>query len=221
MTLTGTQGGFVDHLIISLCIGLFIHSLAHTSQWLLHKKSQYIQLIGIAIAIITGSYFGLNLGFYVSNIDLLIPKEELQHIVLTSLPFGLLFGGMISWFYFSRTRLSELRTQAKEEEIRRIAGEKELIQAQLKLLQAQIEPHFLFNTLANVHSLIPTQPKMAATMLENLNHYLRAALDHSRSATTPLAKELDLLKAYLDIQKVRMGNRLSYRFDVPDEDVRY
>jgi len=136
---------------------------------------------------------------------------------MNSLPFGLLFGGIISWFFYTRGRLIEVQSQARAEELKRIEQEKALIQAQLKLLQAQIEPHFLFNTLASVHSLIATKPEVAATMLENLNHYLRQALDHSRSEASSLSQELALLRAYLDIQQVRMGGRLSYRFDVPED----
>ncbi len=215
LSLIGIPGSFASHIVVSLSIGLLIHVLIYASQWLLAKQGPFVQILGIVLMIVIGSFLGMNLGLRISG-DGLTSAREINQIVLSSLPFGLLFGGIISWFYYSRAQLAEVRTQAREEELRRTDQEKALIQAQLKLLQAQIEPHFLFNTLANVHSLISTKPEMAATMLENLNHYLRAALDHSRSEQSPLVRELDLLKAYLDIQKVRMGKRLSYSFDVPD-----
>ncbi len=213
--LIGTPGSFSSHLIVSLSIGILIHLLINLSLWLLSKRGPLIQLFAIILMIVTGTYLGLNLGLRISADDL-VATADINRIVLNSLPFGLLFGGIISLFFYSRGRLLEVQSQARAEELKRIEQEKELIQAQLKLLQAQIEPHFLFNTLANVHSLIATKPDLATTMLENLNQYLRAALDHSRSEASSLSRELELLKAYLDIQQVRMGDRLSYHFDVPD-----
>jgi len=213
--LISTPGSFSSHLIVSLSIGMLIHIFINLSLWMLSKQGPLIQFLNIVLMIILGSFLGMNLGLRISA-DGAINADDINQIVISSLPFGLLFGGIISWFFYSRGRLAEVQSQARAEELKRVAREKELIQAQLKLLQAQIEPHFLFNTLANVHSLIATKPETAATMLENLNRYLRAALDHSRSEVSSLAKELELLRAYLDIQCIRMGERLSYHFDVAD-----
>ncbi|MBE9608633.1 sensor histidine kinase [Chitinilyticum piscinae] len=88
--------------------------------------------------------------------------------------------------------------------------------AQLAMLQAQIEPHFLFNTLANVQSLIDRDPALARIMLEHLNDYLRATLGRTRSARTTLGDEVALLEALLGIIGIRLGERLRYQIDVPD-----
>lgn len=89
--------------------------------------------------------------------------------------------------------------------------------ARLALLQAQIEPHFLFNTLANVQSLIERDPNRATTMLGSLNHYLRASLGRTRKATATLDEELELVEALLKIATIRLGEeRLRYTIDVPD-----
>jgi signal transduction histidine kinase len=87
--------------------------------------------------------------------------------------------------------------------------------ARLALLQAQIEPHFLFNTLANVQSLIERDPARANAMLASLNHYLRGSLGRTRAATATLGEELDLCEALLKIASIRLGDRLRYTFDVP------
>ncbi len=213
LSLIGIPGSFSSHLIVSLSIGVLIHVFVSLSSRFLERRGPLIQFLNIVLMIILGSFLGMNLGLRISA-DKAISATEINQVVINALPFGLLFGGIISWFFYARGRLIEVQSQARAEELKRVAREKELIQAQLKLLQAQIEPHFLFNTLANVHSLIATQPETAATMLENLNRYLRAALDHSRSNQSSLAKELELIKAYLDIQHIRMGDRLSYHFDV-------
>jgi signal transduction histidine kinase len=91
-----------------------------------------------------------------------------------------------------------------------------LAEARLRTLQAQIEPHFLYNTLANVVSLIGADPERARRMLERLIDFLRASLSASRADRTTLGAELDLAGAYLDLLAVRMGARLRWRIDADD-----
>ena len=83
-------------------------------------------------------------------------------------------------------------------------------------MQAQVEPHFLFNTLANVQHLVETDQKSAARVLESLIQYLRAALPQMREGATNLGREVDMARAFLDIHRVRMGSRLRYAIEVPD-----
>jgi signal transduction histidine kinase len=96
------------------------------------------------------------------------------------------------------------------------ALQRQLSEAQLKAMQAQVEPHFLFNTLASVDYLIETDPKRASTMQKNLISWLRAALPQMREASTTLGRELKLATSYLEILKVRMEERLSYSVEVPE-----
>jgi len=89
-------------------------------------------------------------------------------------------------------------------------------EARLQMLEAQIEPHFLFNTLAHVRRLYETDRAAGARMLRNLKAYLAVALPQMRSMDSTLGRELDHAKAYLDIQQIRMGRRLAYAIDVDD-----
>ena len=89
-------------------------------------------------------------------------------------------------------------------------------EARLKMLQAQIEPHFLFNSLANVRSLHATAPPDAEKMLDNLMKYFAAALPHMRAAESTLGREAALTTSYLEIQAIRMGRRLAFDVDIPD-----
>ena len=82
------------------------------------------------------------------------------------------------------------------------------------MLQAQIEPHFLFNTLANVRRLYQTEPATAEAMLDSLMRYLETALPQMRANVSTLGREAELTASYLDIQRIRMGRRLSYTIDV-------
>ena len=81
---------------------------------------------------------------------------------------------------------------------------------QLRLLQAQIEPHFLFNTLANVRRLYQLHPDQGAQMMDSLKRYLRAALPSVRRADATLADELALVRSYLELLRMRMADRLVY-----------
>lgn len=101
--------------------------------------------------------------------------------------------------------------------MREAAAEKELVHAQLQTLQAQLEPHFLFNVLANLDSLIASDPVRARTLLGHLNRFLRASLAATRADVTTLADEFALLEALMSIQQVRFGERLRYSFDLPDD----
>ena len=99
---------------------------------------------------------------------------------------------------------------------RALDAERRIAEAQLKLLQGQIEPHFLFNTLANVLGLMDTDMPRARLMLESFVEYLRASLGSLRQEQRTLGQELDLVEAYLRIVKIRMEDRLRYSVDVPE-----
>lgn len=95
-----------------------------------------------------------------------------------------------------------------------LAGQ--VAQSQLMLLQSQLEPHMLFNTLANLRALITTDPKQAQAMLDHLVAYLRATLGASRQTQHALQNEFDRVRDYLEIMSVRMGPRLRYSLDLPE-----
>lgn len=110
-----------------------------------------------------------------------------------------------------------IASEVREKKLIRSESERRTIEAHLKLLQAQIEPHFLFNTLANASSLIDSDPALAKHLLERLNDWLRVALARTRSDSVSLGDELDMLENYLQIMQIRFGERLRWRLDVSDE----
>jgi signal transduction histidine kinase len=95
------------------------------------------------------------------------------------------------------------------------AMQRQLVQARLKLLQAQVEPHFLFNTLAAVDYLIETDAKRASIMQKTLISYLRAALPQMRQESSTLGREVKLIRAYLELLKLRIEDRLEFDIKVP------
>jgi len=116
----------------------------------------------------------------------------------------------------NRERLDRVKLEHSEARARAEAVERQALQAQLRLLQAQIEPHMLFNTLANLQGLIAIDPDRAGRMLDQLIQYLRATLSVSRMETTTLEQEFAAIDAYLGLMQVRMGERLAYRCLLPD-----
>ncbi|HEY8878353.1 MAG TPA: sensor histidine kinase [Roseateles sp.] len=108
---------------------------------------------------------------------------------------------LVGWRYRARWKQEMLQARVTE--------------AQLKLLQGQIEPHFLFNTLANVQSLIDFDPERAKLMLERFTDYLRASLGQLRGDSTTLAQEFAMLEAYLGLMQLRMGERLKVQLSLP------
>ena len=102
-------------------------------------------------------------------------------------------------------------------EVDRLALDREMDSARLQVLQAQIEPHFLFNTLANVRRLYQTDADIGREMLANLMRYLEVALPRMRDDTSTLEREAALIEAFLNVQKIRMGRRLTFEIDIDAE----
>ena len=111
-------------------------------------------------------------------------------------------------FRESRAAATLHRAEAEQQKLSKLA-----LESELKLMQAQVEPHFLFNTLASVQYLTETDPPQASRLLGHLLAYLRAALPQLRSASTTLGQEIDLAEAYLNILQMRMGPRLAFVID--------
>jgi hypothetical protein len=121
-----------------------------------------------------------------------------------------------SLLILSRERVERIKLERGEARERADTIERQALQAQLRLMQAQIEPHMLFNTLANLQGLIAIDPERASLMLDHLIAFLRATLSVSRAETTGLAQEFAAIEAYLGLMGVRMGERLRHRCLLPD-----
>jgi LytS/YehU family sensor histidine kinase len=132
-----------------------------------------------------------------------------RQLMLSAL-ISAVIGTVVTYYFYSRGKSAHL--EQKVSEANRLATE-----ARLKLLEAQLEPHMLFNTLANLRMLIGLDATRAQTMLDHIIAYLRATLSASRASTHPLQREFDRLHDYLELMTVRMGPRLRYALDLPPE----
>ena len=156
-------------------------------------------LVGTALGYTLGTALGDKItGFSTPNLLNNRPAIAISMVVAVA----------ASWYFYANERL---RTQqADADAARRAAAE-----SQLMLLQSQLEPHMLFNTLANLRVLITLDAPRAQTMLDHLISYLRATLGASRAGLHPLSAEFDRLADYLALMAVRMGQRLQVQLDLP------
>ena len=113
-------------------------------------------------------------------------------------------------FFGSEWEENKVEEIMARENLKVVSREKQLVQAQMRMLQAQIEPHFLFNTLANIQSLITRAPDKASLMMDNFIAYLRESLSASRAQEGTVQQEFTLVRHYLDLIKIRMAERLQY-----------
>ncbi|HEU4373909.1 MAG TPA: histidine kinase [Telluria sp.] len=114
---------------------------------------------------------------------------------------------------------AEAQTQTANAAVERESMQRQLSEAKMQMMQAQVEPHFLFNTLASVEHLIETDPPRASAMQRSLIQYLRAVLPQMRDnvVVTNLGREVDMVKAYLNLLKMRMEERLTVDLRIPEQ----
>ncbi len=141
-------------------------------------------------------------------------SPRITGFVLTS-GTALVLGLLITLTAQLREREARVRAQALEFELERSRLEKLALDARLDLLQAQVEPHFLFNTLANVQALVESNSPRAAGVLQSLIAYLRAAMPRLHDREPTLGQEVALVRAYLELMQMRMPDRLHFAIDVP------
>jgi len=212
ITLTGFHG-FWANVVYSQFIGLTIWALIDGGRQMLASNG-YPGAPAMA-ALVVGSvlvgYFGGSaLGDLVLGEMLLHGMSRSPRTMVGFFLMSLAAGGFGTFYLTSREQLAKARLA--HEEAQRHAAE-----ARLKLLETQLEPHMLFNTLANLRALIGTDPARATDMLDRMVAYLRATLGASRATAHPLQAEFDRLRDYLELMAVRMGPRLRYTLDLPHE----
>jgi sensor histidine kinase YesM len=169
----------------------------------------------LVVAVAVGSVLGITLAALVKGYSLDYVREHWKGFALTTLT-GFVLGFVGSLVVHVRRREMRAKEALLQAEAERQRLAKQAAESELKLLQAQVEPHFLFNTLASVQYLTETDPPEATRLLGHLLAYLRAALPQLRRASSTLGQEVDLAQAYLSILKTRMGQRLEFDVHVPE-----
>jgi len=209
---------FWHPFITAQCFGLAIAYFVNAaSPW--GKVRPVLRLVG---AVAMGTAVGYFLVFLVKGVIIGEKGYSFVEMVTDSHKAWTLLSGFgnglfVSLFFLLKFREARTRAAMLKADADRNLLSKQAIEAELKLMQAQVEPHFLFNTLASVQFLTETDPPKAGLMLGHLLAYLRAALPQLRSNSTTLGQESDLAQAYLSIMRMRMGPRLGFVIDIPAE----
>jgi len=191
--------------------------------WVSHRYTErYPRLVILlqALLLMCAATFGCLFSSFLIQIVGIIPRGEYWHEFRSAFPFSivitLMIGMSISFYETLRFKLQaaalELRTQQVEKE----RANKLLAEARLSSLESRIHPHFLFNTLNSVASLIPTDPQRAEDTVAKLASLLRFSLNANQSGLVPLGQELKIVRDYLDIEQTRFAARLRYQIAVPD-----
>jgi hypothetical protein len=136
---------------------------------------------------------------------------------LFSLTQWLPIGAGVVFLYADRRAARRTAQLLRAAELDRIRRSKVALESRLQAMQARVEPQFLFNTLAQVERLFEEDPRLAARMLDDLIAYLRAAMPTMRDTSSTVGQEIALARAYLDIVRLRLGERLRVSIDVPAE----
>jgi signal transduction histidine kinase len=210
---------YTPPVVYSLCIGIFTWAIidlgrnlfpsAQETGWPAGWAGLGLVVGGIAVGYLLGTrladQFCSAFGWYAAAGPVNREAELRSSILIT-----VLAGLVGSYYFYSMNRSAYL--ERKMGEARQHANE-----ARLKLLETQLEPHMLFNTLANLRVLIGVDPPRAQGMLDHMIAYLRATLDASRAATHSLQAEFERLRDYLELMAIRMGPRLQYQLQLPPE----
>jgi hypothetical protein len=172
-------------------------------------------MLWMGAASVAGTVIGTQVG---SSILLLgFGIREDARSLFSSIWISLAAGAGGSLYFYSRDRLKFAKSELEAQTWKATAAQRLATEAQLKALQAQLEPHFLFNTLAHVSSAIEEDPATARRMIDDLVGYLRTSLYQARAIRVSLREEFDLNIQLLRIMKHRMGERLQWRFELPPE----
>lgn len=172
-----------------------------------------LQLLGIVVAV----PIGVLIAYWLTTGELQFWQNELRRNGFAFLCFmGVLFAPWMALGAMVRQREALTREQALAFQLERSQLERQAVDARLRLMQAQVQPHFLFNTLANVRALVRTGSPQAPAVLDALIAYLRAAVPRLDEPFTTLGQEVQLVRAYLELMHMRMPDRLQFAIHTDD-----
>ncbi len=200
-------------LLTMTVFGIFEQWPKHLPKWLARWVLQVL-CVGLAMPIATFFIYKLSTTVgappFWQDMNRMSGFAGLTFISMLLAPWTVL-GALV------RQKEALARHQALAFELERSELERNALDSRLRLLQAQVQPHFLFNTLANVRELVDSGSPQASAVLGSLIAYLRAAVPRLQAAATTLGQELELVRAYLELMQMRMPDRLQFTLDVDDQ----
>jgi len=201
----------LENLIFSHAIGTSIFLLVYGSG-IAHAKNNLGKLLGLTGLFILGGWCGTIISLV--SMYLLFDREltwrtPTSHLFLTT-ALAVIFGAVVYCFFAARERLQDAIATLAEKEVKEQQLLRLKTKVELEALRAKVNPHFLFNTLNSIASLIRVDPAKAEEMVQRLARLFRYTLEASNREWIKLEDELRLCREYLEIEKVRLGERLTY-----------
>ena len=212
----GTPAGFVLFLGRQFLGALPMLFAVTVADNVTTRSGQRVRILALSAAVLLGAIvYGVAFLYTQPPNILAAAADRHAMFILTYSSRALLYGGLATamLYLFVRERNDARALHAAR--LEKLSLDRQSIEARLQALQAQIEPHFLFNTLANIKLLYETDSSRAKPLIHDLVAYLRTALPQMRDMRSTLVRELELAQAYLSVLKVRMGERLNVVIDVP------
>jgi hypothetical protein len=186
--------------------------LAYTTSGKLQQRwvpRAVVQLLAVGMMAPAASWISFLLSEGRGVLKYMESPQHLRGYTMLSI-VALVFGWIVALFALRYERKQRALTERLRLERERDALEREVVDARLRLLQAQIEPHFLFNTLANIEALVESKSDNAGPILRHLISYLQAAMPRFNDAEATLETEMQLVRAYLELMHLRMPDRLQF-----------
>ena len=206
------NAAIIDSSISNTLLLLICLLVMNTLRYYLPRGNQYINIFALCLfltivwLILSKWVLGFTLGNYEGY------KNLLNHSLSIRFSIAFLLLGcvtMISILWYNQK-------EQKENEERKIDGEKLAKEAELFKLRQQLQPHFLFNSLNSINALIGSRPEEARKMVQQLSDFLRGTIKKEETQWVTLQEELQYLQLYLDIEKVRFGNRLATEINIDE-----
>lgn len=212
---------FIISLTFAVCCGsLMILVLPRTAPYYATRRAPWNWILYIGTVLALSMIGTLGAMVILTRVEIFPPAQFWRYYrtcLLISILIGLTIA--VSKFLYEglkhRLEIATRRLQIKELEEER--ARKLAIEARLSSLESRIHPHFLFNTLNSISSLIQEDPRLAERLVERLAALLRFSLDSNQGGTVPLGRELKIVIDYLEIEKARFGDKLRFSIDVPPE----
>lgn len=208
----------LSSLIFTFCIGYSIHTLTSFFLPRIARLPTALRLGLLLVLFLAGGFAGteVGVGIHYAIFTYSVDLHDHLRLLTFNLILSAIFGTVAVTYFTLRGTAEHMAAKLKEKELNEERLMRLKTEAELQALQSKINPHFLFNTLNSIASLIAENPKAAEATVEKLSELFRYTLKNAENSTVTLAEELEVVRTYLEIEKVRFGDRLQYEITCDD-----
>ncbi len=206
------QFNFLTAYIFSNCIGFSIHILVHLLGSRLERFPITLRRALLVVLFLIGGSIGTEVGYWIHRAlfsDIIYFTGHLS-LLLFNLVLAIIFGSVAVLYFSLKESAEKMAIMLKEKELQEERLTRSKVKAELDALQSKINPHFLFNTLNSIASLISENPRKAEATVEKLSELFRYTLQTSQKDSVKLSEELEIVRSYLEIEQVRLEDRLQF-----------